>query len=208
MKQENPLFYLFKKLSWPVGLIVIAVTISSLGSITGLAVPFFTGKLVDEFSSFARMPEAEIKLDNLSKCIEESFLLFSNSHSKIKMSFNKPQEDIYHQFDKFQITQCLKNLIKNSVEAVVKIPNPSIVVNLLQKNNEIIIEIIDNGIGVDSNKISKIFEPYYTTKNKGTGLGLSIVKRIIEDHSGKVKIDKNKNMAGTTSKIIFSIQNA
>ena len=50
MKQENPLFYLFKKLSWPVGLIVIAVTISSLGSITGLAVPFFTGKLVDEFS--------------------------------------------------------------------------------------------------------------------------------------------------------------
>ncbi|KRG09246.1 ABC transporter ATP-binding protein [Staphylococcus sp. NAM3COL9] len=50
MKQENPLFYLFKKLSWPVGLIVIAVTISSLGSITGLLVPFFTGKLVDEFS--------------------------------------------------------------------------------------------------------------------------------------------------------------
>ncbi|MGO3723176.1 MAG: ABC transporter ATP-binding protein [Staphylococcus equorum] len=50
MKQENPLFYLFKKLSWPVGLIVIAVTISSLDSITGLAVPFFTGKLVDEFS--------------------------------------------------------------------------------------------------------------------------------------------------------------
>ncbi len=166
------------------------------------------GKLVDEFSSFARMPEAEIKLDNLSKCIEESFFLFSNSHSKIKMSFNKPDEDIYHQFDKFQITQCLKNLIKNSVEAVGKIPNPSIVVNLLQKNNEIIIEIIDNGIGVDSNKISKIFEPYYTTKSKGTGLGLSIVKRIIEDHSGKVKIDKNKNMAGTTSKIIFSIQNA
>ena len=166
------------------------------------------GKLVDEFSSFARMPEAEIKLDNLSKCIEESFFLFSNSHSKIKMSFNKPHEDIYHQFDKFQITQCLKNLIKNSVEAVGKIPNPSIVVNLLQKNNEIIIEIIDNGIGVDSNKISKIFEPYYTTKSKGTGLGLSIVKRIIEDHSGKVKIDKNKNMAGTTSKIIFSIQNA
>ena len=50
MKQENPLFYLFKKLSWPVGLIIIAVLISSLGSITGLLVPFFTGKLVDKFS--------------------------------------------------------------------------------------------------------------------------------------------------------------
>src|SRR5699024_625946 len=50
MKRENPLFYLFKKLSWPVGLIIIAVSISSLGSITGLLVPFFTGKLVDKFS--------------------------------------------------------------------------------------------------------------------------------------------------------------
>jgi len=50
MNQENPLFYLFKKLSWPVGLIIIAVLISSLGSITGLVVPFFTGKLVDKFS--------------------------------------------------------------------------------------------------------------------------------------------------------------
>ena len=50
MKQENPLFYLFKKLSWPIGLIIIAVFISSLGSITGLLVPLFTGKLVDKFS--------------------------------------------------------------------------------------------------------------------------------------------------------------
>ena len=166
------------------------------------------GKLVDEFSSFARMPEAEIRLDNLSKCLEDSYLIFSSSHSKIKMKLNKPTEDIYFQFDKFQLSQSFNNLIKNAIEAVIKIPNPSIVINLFQKNKGIFIQFIDNGIGIDQNKISKIFEPYFTTKNKGTGLGLSIVKRIIEDHGGKIKIEKNKNMAGTTSIINFVVQNA
>ena len=165
------------------------------------------GKLVDEFSSFARMPEAEIKLDNLSKSLEESYLLFSNSHSKIKMKLNKPLEDIYFQFDKFQLSQSFNNLIKNAIEAVSKIPNPSIVVNLFQKDKEIFIQFIDNGIGIDQSKVSRVFEPYFTTKNKGTGLGLSIVKRIIEDHGGKIKIEKNKNMAGTISSISFLIQN-
>ena len=64
-------------------------------------------------------------------------------------------------------------------------------------------EIKDNGVGIDEKMLSKIFEPYFTTKTKGTGLGLSIVKRIIEDHGGKIKIEKNKNMAGTTSIINF-----
>ena len=73
--------------------------------------------------------------------------------------------------------------------------------------NYIYIEIIDNGIGISKEKIVKIFEPYFTTKTKGTGLGLSIVKKIIEDHNGKIKIDKNKQMAGTTSLVIFEYTN-
>ena len=166
------------------------------------------GKLVDEFSSFARMPEAEIKLDNLSKCLEESYSLFANSHPRIKMILDKPSQDIFFQFDKFQITQSLNNLIKNSIEAVQNIPNPSIEVKLIKSDKNISIKVTDNGIGIDKNKISKIFEPYFTTKSKGTGLGLSIVKRIIEDHGGKIEISKNLNMAGTTSTIIFLEQNA
>ena len=165
------------------------------------------GKLIDEFSSFARMPEPEIKLDNLSQCLMESYLLFSNSHKNIKFNINKDKEDIFFQFDKFQLTQCFNNLIKNAVEAVEKIPNPSISINL-SNNNKINIEVIDNGIGISKEMINKIFEPYFTTKNKGTGLGLSIVKKIIEDHNGTIRIDKNKQMAGTTSLIIFENINA
>ena len=161
------------------------------------------GKLVDEFSSFARMPEAEIKLDNLSQCLRDSYLLYFNSRKDIKLNYFKTENDIYFQFDKLQISRCFNNLIKNAIEAVEKIPNPAIEIKIYNKDNIIYIEIKDNGIGIDDKMTSKIFEPYFTTKTKGTGLGLSIVKRIIEDHGGKIKIEKNKMMAGTTSLIIF-----
>ena len=161
------------------------------------------GRLIDEFSSFARMPEAEMKLDNISKCLNESYLLFSNSHRNIKFNIILESKDVYFQFDKFQLSQCFNNLIKNAVEAVEKIPNPSISINLKSQDHKIFIEVVDNGIGISKEMINKIFEPYFTTKNKGTGLGLSIVKKIIEDHNGKIRIEKNRHMAGTTSSILF-----
>jgi two-component system nitrogen regulation sensor histidine kinase NtrY len=161
--------------------------------------------LVDEFSSIARMPQAEIKLDNLSIALKNSYELFSSAYSKINMKIMIPEKDIFYQFDNFQISQAFTNLIKNSVEAVNAIPNPSIVVKLIEENNKIEILITDNGIGIDDNKITKLFEPYFTTKEKGTGLGLSIVKKIIEDHEGTIEIKKNKNMAGTTSIIVFEL---
>ncbi len=161
------------------------------------------GKLVDEFSSFARMPEAEIKLDNLSKCLEDAYLLYFNTRKDIKLNLIKPENDIYIHFDSLQISRCFSNLIKNAIEAVEKIPNPAVEVLMATDAKNIKIEIKDNGVGIDDKMLSKIFEPYFTTKTKGTGLGLSIVKRIIEDHGGKIKIEKNKNMAGTTSLINF-----
>ena len=66
------------------------------------------------------------------------------------------------------------------------------------------LDIIDNGIGIEKDKLNKIFEPYYTTKSKGTGLGLSICKKIIEDHGGEISIIKNK-LAGTTVSLILPV---
>ena len=162
------------------------------------------GKLIDEFSSFARMPEAEIKLDNLSQTLKESFDLFANSHTKINMKLFSQDKDIYYQFDRFQITQAFNNIIKNSVEAVSNITNPSISINLSENIKFIKLIVTDNGVGIDEKKISKLFEPYFTTKDKGTGLGLSIVKKIIEDHGGDIKIEKNRDMAGTTTIVSFA----
>ena len=146
---------------------------------------------------------AKIKLDNLSQCLEDSFQLYFNSRKDIKLNFVKTDKDIYFHFDKLQISRCFNNLIKNAIEAVEKIPNPVVEVLMTTDIKNIKIEIKDNGVGIDEKMLSKIYEPYFTTKTKGTGLGLSIVKRIIEDHGGKIKIEKNKNMAGTTSLINF-----
>ena len=115
----------------------------------------------------------------------------------------------------------LRELISNASDAMDKLRyltlsdskyksiefTPRIDIEFQEKDKAKTLTIMDNGIGVDQNKILRIFEPYFTTKNKGTGLGLSIVKRIIEDHGGKIKIEKNKNMAGTTSTINFVVQN-
>ena len=151
------------------------------------------GKLVDEFSSFARMPEAEIKLDNLSQCLEASYQLFFNTRKDINFSLVKSKNDIYFHFDKLQISRCFNNLIKNSIEAVEKIPNPAIEVKLYNTDsNSIIIEIRDNGVGIDDKMVSKIFEPYFTTKNKGTGLGLSIVKELLKITGVKLELKKIK----------------
>ena len=121
------------------------------------------------------------------------------------MKLHSQDKDIYYQFDRFQITQAFNNIIKNAVEAVRNIPNPSILINLLENNNQIELTVKDNGVGVDEKKIAKLFEPYFTTKEKGTGLGLSIVKKIIEDHKGMIKIEKNKDQTGSTVTVIFNI---
>ncbi len=105
------------------------------------------GKLVDEFSSFARMPEAEIKLDNLTQCLQESYNLYFNSRKDIKLNFKKTDNDIFFQFDKLQLSRCFNNIIKNAIEAVEKIPNPSVEVLINNDQNIIIIKVTDNGVG-------------------------------------------------------------
>ena len=150
------------------------------------------------------MPKADMKIDNFTEAIKECFNLFSNSHSKINFKLISPEKDIFFLFDSFQITQAFNNLIKNAVEAVSRIHNPSIIIKFFEKDDEVFCSIMDNGVGIDNKKVRKFFEPYFTTKDKGTGLGLSIVKKIIEDHKGIIKLEKNTEIAGTIVTVVFN----
>ena len=151
--------------------------------------------LVNEFSSFARMPQPILKKIDIVKIIKRSIDFYKMSSSNL-FQFDMGKKIIFIQGDEDQLYRVFINLIKNSEDSLAEKKEKNkefkgkieVVIN---ENREYIgIELIDNGIGIKDTK--KIMTPYFTTKKDGTGLGLPIVNKIINEHSGDISI-KNLN---------------
>ncbi|MEN0058654.1 MAG: ATP-binding protein [Bdellovibrio sp.] len=150
--------------------------------------------LVNEFSNFARLPQARPVVGSLSKVVEESLGLYRQAHPQIKFEFQADVELPDFKFDPDQIRRVLVNLLDNSVSAVAK-ENPGVIQITTRYDRDIKtvrLTVADNGEGVPAAERNRIFEPYYSTKDSGTGLGLAIVKRIIEDHNGFIRALANE----------------
>ena len=153
------------------------------------------GSLVNEFSDFARMPKPILKDNNLITLLRENIKLLQKLDDTIEININFNEEKIIFNSDKEQLSRVFFNLIKNAIESIQQKTNNNL--NFLKKitieinkfNDNININIIDNGIGFGTieKNIKDILNPYFTTKKNGTGLGLSIVNKIINDHNGKIK---------------------
>ncbi|UXR64571.1 ATP-binding protein [Bdellovibrio bacteriovorus] len=150
--------------------------------------------LVNEFSNFARLPQARPVVANLNNVVEESLGLYRQAHPQIAFEFTKDGDLPDFKFDPDQIKRVLVNLVDNSVSAVAKEPQPSVkIVTRYDKDIKTVrMTVADNGEGIPAADRSRIFEPYYSTKEGGTGLGLAIVKRIIEDHNGFIRATANE----------------
>jgi len=169
------------------------------------------GRMVDEFSSFARMPDSVMKLENLSKQIEESLILSKQAHTNIKFNLIKNKEDIFANIDARQIQQIMTNLLQNSIDS----NSDEIDILIGNYNDQTFIALTDNGSGFPKDEdISKLTEPYITHKPKGTGLGLAIVKKIMEDHDATLLLgasewlsnqDNWKDMGGVCVILMFPI---
>ena len=151
------------------------------------------GRMVDEFSSFARMPEANIERADLSDTVRQAVFLESVRLPEITIKTELPDEAISAFFDSRLISQCLTNLIKNAVEAIEAvgldtIKQPSITVAVLREAETARVSVSDNGKGWPKENRQRLLEPYMTTREKGTGLGLAIVAKIIEQHGGAVEL--------------------
>ena len=134
--------------------------------------------LVDEFSSFARMPSPKLKVINITKVATEYLKPLVSSFDNVVINIDNNISSALMMADEKQIRQALGNLIKNSYENLLmnNIKNGKILVSFNTNKDFVSISIVDNGTGIRNSDISKITEPYFTTKKGGSGLGLAITK--------------------------------
>ena len=158
--------------------------------------------LVNEFSDFARMPKPLIKENNLYEVINENIILLSRIDSNIKIKLiNHLHNNFLANFDYEQFNRLFFNLIKNSIESIQEKAekdnkiDKNIDIEIRERRDYIIINILDTGIGFKNKKTKDLIKPYFTTKQKGTGLGLSIVDKIISDHNGSINFLNQNNGA-------------
>jgi two-component system nitrogen regulation sensor histidine kinase NtrY len=159
------------------------------------------GRMVNEFSAFARMPEPVIKRENLARTIRDLLTLQQQAHRGIQFNLIGGNDaSVMANFDVQQIRQAFTNIVQNAIDSIDSRREQQkasgeksaagridVVISERAAHGDIIITVTDNGLGLPKNEDpARLTEPYVTHKEKGTGLGLAIVKKIMEDHKGRV----------------------
>jgi two-component system, NtrC family, nitrogen regulation sensor histidine kinase NtrY len=174
--------------------------------------------MVDEFSRFARMPKPVIEGEDVADTVRQAVFLMKVAHPEIDIETDVKQDPLRAQFDRRLISQALTNIIKNATEAIEAVPAEElgkdhgkgrIDVVAQRETDEIVIDVVDNGIGLPKVARQRLLEPYVTTRAKGTGLGLAIVGRVLEDHGGRIELkdasDFRSGQRGAWMRLRFAV---
>jgi two-component system nitrogen regulation sensor histidine kinase NtrY len=151
------------------------------------------GRMVDEFSAFARMPKPEMREIDLRESLREASFLVEVSRSDISFERDYGSLPLMGKFDSRLLAQAFGNVIKNATEAIDAVERgegEAGVVRIVSRlqGGMIRVDVMDNGKGLPRENRQRLLEPYMTTREKGTGLGLAIVKKICEDHGGHLEL--------------------
>jgi two-component system nitrogen regulation sensor histidine kinase NtrY len=151
------------------------------------------GRMVDEFSAFARMPKPAMEVMDVREALREASFLVEVSRSEIEFRRDWGNTALKGRFDSRLMSQAFGNLIKNAAEAIESDERREgahgvIRISAAKEGGWIAVDIVDNGKGLPRENRQRLLEPYMTTRAKGTGLGLAIVKKIVEDHSGRLEL--------------------
>jgi len=171
-------------------------------------------RMVDEFSRFARMPKPVIEGEDVADTVRQAVFLMKVAHPELEIEADIKQNPLHAQFDRRLISQALTNIIKNATEAIEQVPAEElgkgrIDVIAQRDNDDIVIDVIDNGLGLPKVARARLLEPYVTTREKGTGLGLAIVGRVLEDHGGRIELkdasDVRPGQRGAWMRLRFAV---
>ncbi|GGF83325.1 PAS domain-containing sensor histidine kinase [Azorhizobium oxalatiphilum] len=150
------------------------------------------GRMVDEFSSFARMPKPVVDSQDLAETMRQTVFLMRVGHPAVQFDAEIPSS-LPARFDRRLISQALTNILKNASEAIEAVPDDvrgqgRIRIRAERVGEDLVMDIIDNGTGLPQESRNRLLEPYVTTREKGTGLGLAIVGKIMEEHGGGIEL--------------------
>nr|WP_313045010.1 PAS domain-containing sensor histidine kinase [Brevundimonas sp.] len=171
------------------------------------------GRMVDEFSSFARMPAPRFSMENPAEMLRESVFAQRVAMPDIGVDLVEPLPSVILQCDGRMVGQALANILKNAGEAVgakrardpVAEGTLGIIAKLDIEDGRAVFTIEDDGVGLPAKDRDRLTEPYVTTREKGTGLGLAIVKRICEDHGGELRLADAETLSGARVSLIFPL---
>ena len=150
--------------------------------------------LVNEFSQFARLPQAKLITGSFNAIVQEALVIFRQSHPEVEFQTLGDAQTPEFKFDPDQMKRVLVNLVDNAIAATADQTVRQVDVEIKYDADLKILRltVADNGIGIPQALRARVFEPYFSTKESGTGLGLAIVKRIVEDHSGFIRALANE----------------
>jgi two-component system nitrogen regulation sensor histidine kinase NtrY len=167
------------------------------------------GRLISEFSAFARMPAAVMRPDSAVQLVRHAVVLQQSAWPGIHFHLDLPEGDpVPLVCDGEKMSQVLTNLLQNAADALNEMPEagrpaePAIRVGVRHAPHTGVVEVEDNGPGFKGPDRERLFDPYVTTRPRGTGLGLAIVRKIMEEHGGKVEL-ADAGTGGALVRLLF-----
>jgi len=165
------------------------------------------GRMVDEFSSFARMPQPVIKLEDVGRIAREVLVLQKTARPQIDWHSGIPERGPVAPCDRRLVSQAVTNLLQNAADAVsMRDGAGTIGLRIEEADDEVRIIVTDDGIGLPQEDRARLTEPYVTHKPKGTGLGLAIVKKIMEDHGGRLTLEDRHDGPGAVASLVLPVK--
>ncbi|MBN8925014.1 MAG: PAS domain-containing sensor histidine kinase [Rhodospirillales bacterium] len=165
------------------------------------------GRMVDEFSAFARMPQPAIKPEDVGQIAREALILQKTARPQITWESDIPARGPIAPCDRRLVRQALTNLLQNAADAVsMREGAGHIAISIRPDGETVRMTVTDDGIGLPQDDRARLAEPYVTHKPKGTGLGLAIVKKIMEDHGGSLLLDDRAEGPGAVASLTLPLR--